>query len=602
MNPDSLDVLPEELRATLGLFHPPDLRANGDPPNPPRADSVPPERLVRRALEQADSGRNEAGFSLALQLRDNGYSQSEAEAIVGEYASRVPPTNTKGETEPYTRREALASVKQAYRQPPREPWPGQKPSQTAEDAEMARLAALDLVLYDQQRKAAAEKLGIRVSTLDTEVERFKGKSAGDAQSGVAFDLADPELWPTPVDGAALLDKLAQTINKYVSLPRFAAETVALWTIHAHAHDTSFISPILATTSPVLGCGKTTLLMLLSALTPRALPVSNLTAASLFRAVEKWRPTLLIDEADTYLKENQELRGLLNSGHNKGASWILRCVGEDHEPRKFSTWCGKAIALIGKLPATLASRSIHIEMRRLGPGEQVAMLRADRLGQVEPLRQMAWRWTCDNDEALRNADPRMPASLRGRAADNWRPLLAVADLAGGEWPAKARQAAAALETGDDAEGLGILLLRDLRELFDECETDRLPSEDIVKALTGMEDRPWPEYRRGKPITQRQLATLLKGFGIEPRTLRLDDGRRCKGYLGEDFADAFSRYTPDRSVTPCQSTNNRCLSGSPSVTGDGDVTDRKHEKANNDRVCHGVTDRDPQPSGRKEVLEL
>ena len=204
--------------------------------------------------------------------------------------------------------------------------------------------------------------------------------------------------------------------------------------------------------------------------------------------------------------------------------------------------------------------------------------------------------------MRVAETEIPASLRGRAADNWRPLLAIADLAGGEWPAKARQAAEALEAGDDAEGVGILLLRDLRELFEERETDRLPSEDIVKALSRMEDRPWPEFRRGKPITQRQLATLLKGFRVEPRTTRFDDGRRCKGYLGEDFVDAFSRYTPVRSVTACQSTNNRCLSGSPSVTDDGDVTDRKHEKANNHRVCHAVTDRDPQPSGRKEVLEL
>ena len=265
-------------------------------------------------------------------------------------------------------------------------------SETPEAAKLAQLAGLEPIDYDRQRQDAAEQMGIRVGTLDDEVRRFKGESAEDAQNGVVFDLTDPEPWPTPVDGVDLLDQTVHTISRYVALPKFADKAVALWTLHTHAHDTAFISPILAITSPVLGCGKTTLLMLLSALTPRSLLASNLTAASLFRAVEKWRPTLLVDEADTYLKENEELRGLLNSGHNKGAAWILRCVGEDHEPRKFSTWCGKAIALIGKLPATLASRSIHIEMRRLGPGEQVAMLRADRLGHMEPLRRMAWRWS------------------------------------------------------------------------------------------------------------------------------------------------------------------------------------------------------------------
>ena len=128
MKPISLDVLPKELRTTLGLLHPPDLRANGGPPNPPRADRLPVERLIQRALDQSNSGRNDAGFHLAVQLRDNGYSQSEAEAVLEEYSSRVPTTNAKGEAEPYACREALASVRQAYRESPREPWPEQRAS------------------------------------------------------------------------------------------------------------------------------------------------------------------------------------------------------------------------------------------------------------------------------------------------------------------------------------------------------------------------------------------------------------------------------------------------------------------------------------------
>ena len=166
-------------------------------------------------------------------------------------------------------------------------------SKSPEATELARLAGLGPLDYDRQRLDAAEQMGIRVGTLDDEVRRFKGESAEDAQSGVVFDLTDPEPWPTPVDGVDLLDQTVQTISRYVALPKFAAKAVALWTLHAHAHDTAFISPILAITSPVLGCGKTTLLMLLSALTPRSLLASNLTAASLFRAVEKWRPTLLV---------------------------------------------------------------------------------------------------------------------------------------------------------------------------------------------------------------------------------------------------------------------------------------------------------------------
>jgi len=130
---------------------------------------------------------------------------------------------------------------------------------------------------------------------------------------------------------------------------------------------------------------------------------------------------------------------------------------------------------------------------------------------------------------------------------------------------------------------------------------MPSGDIVKTLTGMEDRPWPEYRRGKPITQRQLATLLKGFGIESRTLRLDDDVR-KGYDLADFQDAFARYTPRQSVTALQGPSDGPFGDSPSVTQEYDVTDRKREKPNNHAGCNAVTDRNPQPSARKEVLDL
>ena len=173
--------------------------------------------------------------------------------------------------------------------------------------------------------------------------------------------------------------MAYTFTRHVVLPVGGADAAALWTLHAHAHDTAAISPILAITSPTPECGKTTLLTLLGALVPKPLAASNITAAPLFRAVEKWRPTLLIDEADTFLRDSDELRGIINSGHNRGAAFVIRSVGDDHEPRQFMTWAPKVIALIGKLPPTLASRAIHIEMRRLGPGETVEPVRADRLG-------------------------------------------------------------------------------------------------------------------------------------------------------------------------------------------------------------------------------
>ena len=186
-------------------------------------------------------------------------------------------------------------------------------------------------------------------------------------------------------------------------------------------------------------------------------------------VEKWRPTLIIDEADTFLAENEELRGILNSGHNRRNAFILRTVGDDHEPKQFSTWAPKAIAKIGKMPPTFYSRSIRLELQRKTADEIVEPLRADRLEHLKPLVRMAARWAADNLDALKASDPEMPEALHGRAADNWRPLIAIADRAGGEWPKRLRMIATKAIAKSSDETRSIVLLADIE--FDLRETGR-----------------------------------------------------------------------------------------------------------------------------------
>jgi putative DNA primase/helicase len=187
-------------------------------------------------------------------------------------------------------------------------------------------------------------------------------------------LHEPEPWPEPVNGADLLDALATNVRRHVVLFEHAADTGALWVVHTYLLDCFGISPRPAITSPEKGCGKTTLLDVLSRLASRPLSAANASAAAIFRVVELQRPTLLIDEADTFLPENDELRGILNSGHRQAGS-VIRTVGEDFEPRSFSTYSACAIALIGKLPATLADRSVRIELRRRRADEAIEPFRA-----------------------------------------------------------------------------------------------------------------------------------------------------------------------------------------------------------------------------------
>jgi len=243
-----------------------------------------------------------------------------------------------------------------------------------------------------------------------------------------------------------------------------------------------------------------------------------TSAAVFRAIEKWQPTLIVDEADTFLRDNDELRGVLNSGHHRKTASVIRTAGDRREPRRFKTWAPKAIALIGRLSPTLESRAIHIELRRMAIGEQVQPLRGDRLEHLGPLRRMAWRWARDNNRPLDEAEPTMPASLRGRAADNWRHMIAIADAAGRDWPQKARNAAELLTVGRSERSIGIMLLEDLRILFEE-RGDRLLTAQILEALRAMEHRPWSELRPGKPISEYKLAELLEPFEVKPTRLRI-----------------------------------------------------------------------------------
>ena len=399
--------------------------------------------------------------------------------------------------------------------------------------ELARAVAAEEALSELERLKVRRPAQLLEAAL-----RLAGGDAAEMQ-GQAVDLTDPEPWPEPVDGAALLDELVATIRRYVVLPsEHHARAIALWVLHTHSIDAAQVTPRLAITSPTKRCGKSTLLAVLGALVRRPLPAANITPAALFRGIERYTPTLLVDEGDTFLGDRDELRGLLNAGHYKPSAWVIRTVGDDHEVRRFFVFGPVAIGLIGALPDTLADRSIRVEMRRREPGEHVEPLRLDRLPELEPLRRKAARWASDHLDALKAADPQVPDGLHDRAADNWRPLLAIADAAGGAWLERAREAARVLEQvpdGEDAD-VRVQLLADIRAIFDEAGAGELATRDLLGRLHDMEDRPWTNWH-GRPITPEALARLLKPFDIRPS--RRENWR---GYRRADFEEAWRRYLP------------------------------------------------------------
>ena len=353
----------------------------------------------------------------------------------------------------------------------------------------------------------------------------------------------------------------------------AAAGIALWALHCHAHEAAFHSPRLAITSPVMRCGKSSLLRWLARVVPRPVSASNISAAALFRVIEAAYPTLLIDELDQVDPDKKvELVGFVNSSHCRLDAQIIRVAGDQLEPRVFSTWAPMALAAIGKLPPQWVDRSITIGMTRKLASDRAEGMRLDRDQGFDALRRKSARWAKDYLEALRGADPEMPPGLNDRQADNWRPLLAIADQIGGQWPQRARAAASDLSKGDDdGEARGIQALADIRRVFDDRGNPGiLTSDSIVSALVELEGRPWAEYRRdGKPLTKSALARLLRPFGIAPGTIRIRT-ETAKGYRREQFAEAWSRYLltdPSfRTVTPSQAPESAAHGDFQTVTAD------------------------------------
>ncbi len=349
------------------------------------------------------------------------------------------------------------------------------------------------------------------------------------------------------NGSQVLEDVVTFITRFLSITKAQAIIVALWIAHTHCMETSYVTPYLAIQSAEKQCGKTRLLEVLDLLVSRPWFTGRVSAAVLVRKVDEQAPTLLLDESDAAFNGDKDyseaLRGILNFGHRRGGVASLCVVkGSKVEFRDFTVFCPKAIAGIGRLPDTVADRSIPIRLQRKKPGESVQRFRRRLIeGEATGLRDRLVAWLKPNHSALREACPDLPEQLSDRQQDGAEPLLAIADLAGGDWPTLARHALIELFSGSAAEdqSIGVQLLSDIRGIFEEKSVDRLSSMDLVDGLNLLESRPWPEFNKGRPLTPARLARLLKRFEIAPRSVR-DGSATFKGYLRECFEDSWGRY--------------------------------------------------------------
>ena len=476
--------------------------------------------------------------------------------------------------------------------------------QESESAMITRLASLSDLAYFRVQKASADALGISVSQLDRLKNKEQARNSkvdANSGSGTALTFEEIEAWPKAVDGAELLDDIAATINRFVICEPCTSDAAALWLMFTWLIDAVTVAPIANITAPLPNCGKSTMLDLFELLVFRPLKVDHITSAAIFRSIDRWNPTLLIDEVDAFLKANEEARGILNSGHKPNGK-VGRVVGDNHEVRNFSTWGAKALCGIGSIASTLHSRSIRLELRRKLSGESVENLRHANKQQLTNLVRRMARFAEDVNAEIRVSRPTPIPSLNNRAQDNWEPLLAIADAAGGTWPERARNSAqqiASKEAINEAADVGTELLTDIRAAFERLRVNRVSSSDLLNALCQDEEARWATYDKGKPMTPRQLAKRLNDFGIVSGSIRLASGRTPKGYYLDKFNEVFTRYLPvtlHLSATPPQTSNDAGYSDFAIRHSSEVWRQDKPLKASNGAGCGGVADKSLE-SGKK-----
>jgi hypothetical protein len=353
-------------------------------------------------------------------------------------------------------------------------------------------------------------------------------------------------------GSALLEDLVSFYGRFLSVPSPAyLDVLAAWTAHTHAVGASYQTPRLAVLSAEKQSAKTRVLELLELTCRRARHSISMSSSYLFRRIDRDAPTLLIDEADTIFgpkadSAHDDIRAIVNAGHRRGAT-VGRCIGEGsrQEPVDFGVFCPVALAGIGTLPDTIIDRSIVLQMRKRRPDETVEPFQhADVLEEGHLLRRRLAAWAKRQEDRLRGHRPSMPPGIVDRPADVWAPVIVVADIADDTWPQRIRRACVNLQAERAGAGVsvGVRLLADIRDVFSTLEADRFSSETLVLRLTMMEESDWGEWGRArKPITPVWLAKRLRPYGIRPRTIRTGD-TTPKGYLRDDFLDAWERYLP------------------------------------------------------------
>ena len=382
----------------------------------------------------------------------------------------------------------------------------------------------------------------------------------DSQPSNGRFYTEDEPWPAPVDGGELLSDIARLILEHMDMEKEQADTATLWVPLAWIHDHPGIevAPFLNITAPTKRAGKSTLLEIVGEFVPRAETVTNFSASYLFRVIDRYKPTLLLDEVDRWKADN-DFTGIVNGSQKRSEAFVGRSEerrsgsGKTFEPVRYPTWCPKVLCGIGGLLDTTIDRCIQIRLDR-SPKRPKHWRKHDK-GKVKEIRSKLARWTADNQDALvagRNSVS-IPEGLTDRQEDSWELLFSIANAAGGKWSERARKACLFIcGSTPDNRSWRELLIGDVRAVFKfRSDPDFLSTGEILGCLNRMEERPWPRGTKGKQMHALALSRSLKPFDIQPRQKRVTgESNPRRGYYLSDIGPVAARYPVTEGDNPLE----------------------------------------------------
>ena len=428
---------------------------------------------------------------------------------------------------------------------------------------------LDIADWIEECETAEEKMELRQTILDGAVSPNEIEKPGTDERATGRTVSFPEFepWKGTVAGDEILSSLADLIKQHLYIKPEQADAVALWCAMAwlHNHPKLECAPFLNITAPSSKAGKTTLLTLVGAFVPRPKPLVGASEAFVFRLIEKYAPTLILDEIDRQLAKNDGegayLAGLLNGSQTRETSTIGRVEkvqnGQVTElvPVQFSTWCPKVLCGIGGLADTTVERSIQIRMERKPKNERRPRWRNHDRQAVMNLCRKIGTWVESKADEIIDARERvkLPETINDRQWDSWEVLVAIADVAGGDWPKRAYAACEHITgASEDTRSKAERLIGDLCSIFSNTEGEEfIKSSVICGCLNMMEERPWSKWNKGRGFDANALARMLKPFKIKPRQKKQLDGSVMRGYFYADLETPFARYPATGESNPVES---------------------------------------------------